>query len=63
MVEKEEEELWSPKEAGVNRVFVVGFVSRTETMRQLLCFKSKIPNHFAFKLGCYLFLLFLVQLI
>ena len=27
-------------------------------MHQLLCFKSKFPNHFAFTLGCYLFLLF-----
>jgi hypothetical protein len=32
-------------------------------MRQLLCFKSKFPNHFAFTLGCYLFLLFLVEFI
>ena len=30
----------------------VGSVYRTETMRQLLCFKSKFPNHFAFTLGC-----------
>jgi hypothetical protein len=30
-------------------------------MRQLLCFKSKFPNHFVFTLGRYLFLLFLVQ--
>jgi hypothetical protein len=33
------------------------------TMGQLLCFKNKCPNHFAFTLGCYLFLLFLVQFI
>ena len=38
----------------------VGAVCRTETMHQLLCFKSKFPNHFAFTLGCYLFLLFWV---
>jgi hypothetical protein len=27
-------------------------------MHRLLCFKSKFPNHFAFTLGHYLFLLF-----
>jgi hypothetical protein len=32
-------------------------------MCQLLCFKSKFPNHFAFTLGYYLFMLFLVQFI
>jgi hypothetical protein len=32
-------------------------------MRQLLCLKSKFPNHFAFTLGRYLFMLFLVQFI
>ena len=35
----------------------IGSVCRTETMHQLLCFKSKFPNHFAFTLGRYLFLL------
>jgi len=31
-------------------------------MHQFLCFCScKIPNYFAFTLGCYLFWLFLVQ--
>ena len=39
----------------------VGFVCRTKTMHRLLCFKSKFPNHFAFTLGSYLFLLFLVH--
>ena len=38
----------------------VGFVYRTETMHQLLCFKSKFLNHFAFTLGRDLFLLFWV---
>ena len=38
----------------------LGSVCRTETMHQLLRFKSKFPNHFAFTLGCCLFLLFLV---
>ena len=38
----------------------VGFVYRTKTMHQLLCFKSKFPNHFAFTLGRDLFLLFWV---
>ena len=37
----------------------VGSVCRIKTMDQLLCFKSKFPNHFMFTLGCYLFLLFL----
>ena len=41
----------------------VGSVCRTETMRQLLCFKSKFSNHFAFTFGRYLFLLFLVKFI
>jgi len=31
-------------------------------MHQLLCFKNKFLNHFAFTLGCYLFLLLLVQI-
>ena len=31
-------------------------------VHQLLCFKSKFPHHFAFTLGSYLFLLFLVHL-
>ena len=35
----------------------VGSVHRTMTMH--LCFKSKFPDHFAFTLGRYLFLLFL----
>ena len=35
----------------------------TETMHQLLRFKSKFPNHFAFTLGRSLFLLFLVHFI
>ena len=43
------------------RVRFIGSVNRTEAMRQLLCFKSKFPNHFAFTLGRYLFLLFLVS--
>jgi hypothetical protein len=30
-------------------------------MHQLLSFKCKFPNHFAFTLGHYLFLLFLVK--
>ena len=38
----------------------IGSVCRIETMHRLLCFKSKFPNHFAFTLGHYLFLLFLV---
>ena len=42
-----------------NRWFI-GFVCRTETMHQLLYFKSKFPNHFAFTLGRYLILLLLV---
>ena len=41
----------------------IGFVCRTKTMHRLFCFKSKFPNHFAFILGRYLFLLFLVQFI
>ena len=32
-------------------------------MHQLLCFKSKKIYHFAFILGCYLVLLFLVQFV
>ena len=32
----------------------VGSVCRTETMHQLLCFKSRFPNHSAFTLGRYL---------
>jgi len=40
----------------------IGFVCRTETMHRFLCSCScKFPNYFAFTLGCYLFLLFLVQ--
>jgi hypothetical protein len=46
-----------------NEVEFVGSVYRTETMRQLLCFKSKFPNHFVFTLGHYLILLFLVKFI
>ena len=34
-----------------------------KVMHQLLCFKSKFPNHFPFTLGCCLFLLFLIQFI
>ena len=41
----------------------IGSVCRTKTMHQLLCFKSKFLNHFAFTLERYLFLLFWVQLI
>ena len=41
----------------------VGSVYRTETMHQLLRFKSKFSNHFAFTLGRYFFLLFLVHFI
>ena len=41
----------------------VGFVCRTKIMHQLLYFKSKFPNHFAFTLGRCLFLLFWVQFI
>ena len=41
----------------------IGSVCRTETMHQLLRFKSRFPNHFAFTLGRYLFLLFLVHFI
>ena len=41
----------------------IGSVCRTETMHQLLRFKSKFPNHFAFTLGRYLFLLFLIHFI
>ena len=41
----------------------IGFICRTKTMLQLLCSKSKFPNHFAFTLGCYLVLLFFVQFI
>ena len=36
----------------------VGYVCRIDTMHQLLYFKSKFPNHFAFTFGRYLFLLF-----
>ena len=39
---------------------LLALVCRTETMRQLLCLKSKFSNHFAFTLGRYLFLLFWV---
>ena len=38
--------------------FFVGFVCRTEAMHRRLCFKRKFSDHFVFKLGCYLFLLF-----
>ena len=31
----------------------IGFVYRTETMCQLLCFKSKFPNHFDVTCSCY----------
>ena len=30
-----------------------GYVCRTKTIHQLLCFKSKFRNHFVFTLGCY----------
>ena len=40
----------------------VGSTCRTKTTYRLLCFKSKFPNHFAFTLGRYLFLLFFVFL-
>ena len=43
-------------------VYLVGSVCRTKTLHQLLCFKSTFPNHFAFTLGGYLFLLFLADL-
>ena len=46
---------------GEGVMWFVGFVCRTETMHQLLCFKSKFPNHFVFTLGRYLLLLFLVH--
>jgi hypothetical protein len=46
-----------------NEVEFVSSVYRTETMRQLLCFKSKFPNHFVFTLEHYLILLFLVKFI
>ena len=46
----------------VARAFV-GFVCRIETMHRLLCYKSKFPNHFAFTLERYLFLLCLVHFI
>ena len=39
-------------------VFGLLAVYRTETMHQLLCFKSKFSNHFVFTLEHYLFLLF-----
>ena len=41
----------------------VGFVCRTKTMHQLLCFKSRFPNHFMFTHERYLSLILLVQLI
>ena len=44
-------------------LYFIGFVCRTKTMHGLLCLKSKFPIHFAFALGHYSFLLFLVQFI
>jgi len=42
--------------------YFVGFVCRTETMHQFLCFCScKFPNYFTFTLECYLFMLLLVE--
>ena len=41
----------------------VGSVCRIETIHQLLSFKRKFPNHFAFTIGRYLFLLLLIQFI
>ena len=41
-------------------VHFIGSVCRIETVHQLLCFKSKFPNHFVFTLGRYLILLFWV---
>jgi len=41
--------------------YFIGFVCRTETMhRFLLSCSCKFPNYFAFTLGCYLLMLFLV---
>ena len=58
---------WDPSVCKSNRLHVdilrfsfIGFVCRIETMHQLFSFKSKFPNHFAFTLGRYLFLLFWV---
>ena len=49
-----------PKELKSGQMHFIGSVCRTVAMHQLLRFKSKFPNHFAFTLGLYLFLLFLV---
>ena len=43
--------------------WLIGYDYRTKTIHQLLCFKNKFPNRFAFTLGRYLFLLFLVHFI
>ena len=51
--------MFHPCKRDIIHIFI-GYVYRTETMRQLLCFKHKFPNHFAFTLERYLFLLFLV---
>jgi hypothetical protein len=45
------------------QIMFIGFVCRTETMHQLLCFKSEFSDHFAFTLGRFLFMLFLVNFI
>ena len=42
--------------------FFIGSICRRKTMHWLLYFKSTFPNHFGFTLRCYLFMLFLVQL-
>ena len=44
-----------PYKAG--QFMFIGTVCRTETIHQILYFKSKFPNHSAFTLGRYLFLL------
>ena len=41
--------------------FFVGSASRTNTMHQVLIFKCKFPNHFAFTLGPYWFVHFFIQ--
>ena len=46
---------WPPLLDAIRTPFqFIGVVYRTKTMHQLLCFKSKFLNHFAFTLGCYL---------
>ena len=37
--------------ATINSIVFVGSVCGIETIHQLLCFKSKFPNHFAFTFG------------